>query len=684
LHPRQLLVRRVVPLAAAACGYAVLAVVLTWPLVLNLQTKLPGDPTGDTGVYVWNLWVFTHEILGHGHLPFGTEHIFGFTGGADFSLHNYTPLAGLMGLPLVPWVGVVGAFNAVLMVMLALSGWGLYMLARYSGLRRLTAWTAGALFMAMPLISARETAHLSLVTNAALPLFLWALLRTLDRPTLRGGALVGTLVAVATYSDAYYGIYCVMMGTFVLAWRFLRIDLRGQRPGAARAVRWMDLLLATLLAVAVLPSVFGIRELTIGSLEVRGLVRPYTPMLLAVVVALARAWLTWRPVVRRLPLGVSGVGLLRIGLVSVGVSLLLLSPLLAGIAMRYVAGRLPDTVTFWRSSPRGVDLLAYIVPNPVHVLFGRWTERWLLPDVPDAFPELVASCSIVALAGIAVAARHGVLPAMWQGFAGFFALLSLGPFIHVAGVNTFLIGPWAILRYIPVIGMARSPSRFAIVAAMGLALLFGFALEAWLADRRRWRATGVGLFLLLIALEVVPFTRTLHSAAVPDIYRLVAASGDERGRLLELPTGVRDGTVSVGDFNASSAFFQTQHHRPLIGGYLSRVSDWRRSENVRAPILHALYELSTAPAAGLDPALAAAARASREAFLARSCVRYVVVDKRRASLALRTFASDALGLVPLHEDERYQLLAPASSPVCEVRSVSTLSRLTHLRGIGPR
>ena len=51
---------------------------------------------------------------------------------------------------------------------------------------------------------------------------------------------------------------------------------------------------------------------------------------------------------------------------AIGTCLVLLSPLLTGVATRYLQGRLPGTVTYWRSSPRGVDLFAYLVPNPNH------------------------------------------------------------------------------------------------------------------------------------------------------------------------------------------------------------------------------------------------------------------------------------------------------------------------------
>ena len=202
--------------SAAVAGYILLTCILTWPLPRHLQTHLPGDPSGDTGAYIWNLWIFRHELLRHGHLPFSTSHVFAYSGGADFSLHNYAPIAGALGAPLIGTLGVVGAFNVVLLALITLSGLGVFVLARRLGLGTAAAWSAGALFIASPVLTARETAHLSLVIAAPLPLFLWALLRTFDTKRVKDAALVGALVAAASYSDAYYGVYCAIMGGFLV------------------------------------------------------------------------------------------------------------------------------------------------------------------------------------------------------------------------------------------------------------------------------------------------------------------------------------------------------------------------------------------------------------------------------------------------------------------------------------
>ena len=79
----------------------------------------------------------------------------------------------------------------------------------------------------------------------------------------------------------------------------------------------------------------------------------------------------------------------------------------------------------------------------------------------------------------------------------------------------------------------------------------------------------------LLLFELLPSPRPLYSAEIPRIYRYIAeVPGDVR--VLELPSGIRDGTQSVGNFTARTQFFQTAHEKRLIGGYLSRVSRRRR------------------------------------------------------------------------------------------------------------
>lgn len=649
--------------AAAAVGFVAVAAAAKWPLPLHLRTHLLGDPSGDTGVYVWNLWIFRHELWRHGHLPVSTDHIFAYTGGADFSLHNYAPVAGAVGAPLVAPLGVVGAFNTVSLAAAVLTGMAMFLLARRLGLRPSAAWMAGALFIASPTLVSRDAVHFSLTLAAALPLFLWSLLRALDRCRTGDALLVGTTVALASYSDAYFGIFCILMGAFLVGWRFTAVRWDGRDPRLRVLVRGLDAAIVFTSAAIAWRLVQGPAVLVLGPMAIR-FNTLYTAMLLLLVCVLARAWLTWRPVpiLHTPPEG--WWRWIRLGLVAVGTCLLLLLPALIGIGLRLATGKMPATARFWRSSPRGVDLLSYAVPNPNHPWLAERTKYWLMPPGYDSFPEYVASFSLVALVVIAVAAARRSLPRVWLAFTGFFVLLSLGPFIHVAGVNTFLIGPWAVLRMVPIVGLVRSPGRFAIVAVLGMSLLFGFAVDALRRNgvpRRLGRVVG-SLVAVGLALELAPVPRQLYSAAIPPVYQTLGAVS-ESGRVLELPTGIRDGASSTGDFSAATQYYQTAHRRPVIGGYLSRVSEWRRRRDNEDPMLRALFTLSEGRA--LPAGWREQAAQARDAFLRASCLDFVVVQRWRAPAGLESFAVEALRLKQIHVDQQHAAYKPVNPPPCE-------------------
>jgi hypothetical protein len=91
----------------------------------------------------------------------------------DLSLHNYTLFANVLAMPLLPWLGPVGSYNVLWMLFAALNGYCVFLLARYLTGRVFESWLAGAMFALSPVLVARSTAHLSLLS--AFPLALVAL-----------------------------------------------------------------------------------------------------------------------------------------------------------------------------------------------------------------------------------------------------------------------------------------------------------------------------------------------------------------------------------------------------------------------------------------------------------------------------------------------------------------------------
>jgi hypothetical protein len=659
--------RRVGRHAAIFVGFLLVAVVATWPLARHLDDAFTGPPSRDTGVYVWNTWVFAHELQ-QGRLPFYTASIFGgtpVTAPANLSLHNYTTAANILALPLTPIVGLVAAFNLVFLFNIALSGYAMWLLARQMTGREIESAIAGAAFALSPVLIARGVGHFSLVAAAPLP-NLALLLRQLGATgRIRYAFGLGAVVAWATCSDAYYGVFCLLMAGVTVLVQFVRVE-RAVDVSVVRIVglrRTLDVLLVAMGSFA-----FAIALRGGGTLDVLGIaVRAhtlYTPMLVITVLALARLALTYP---HRLSLhSATAPGLVVRATVAAGaVMTLLLSPVLYALGEHVVNGHANWASPLWRSSPRGIDLLGLFVPNPNHALWGGAMEArliaWAGTD-DNAMPEVVGSLSLVALAVIAVTWWR----ARWRpsrirvAATVFYVLLSLGPFVYVAGLNTQIPLPWSVLRYVPVLGLVRSPGRFAVLASLCLAVLLAHALAHLGREYPERRRRILAVVCALLAFELIPAPRTLYSAEIPALYRTIAADPRPQVRVLELPVGLRDGTSSMGNFSARTQYFQTAHGKGIIGGYLSRVSLQRRKSVSRAPVLSALFTLSEGR--DLTPAQEQAARERAGDFLQRTRLGYVVVDETHASPELVRFAVDLLGLTLVSREGPLALYVPRSLP----------------------
>jgi hypothetical protein len=647
--------RRRVHLYALA-GYAACAIVFTWPLAPQLGTHLTGSPAGDTGVYVWNQWVFQHEILEQGRFPYFTDKIFSLSGRANLSLHNYTAFQDLIALPLIGWLGVVATFNLVYLLMAVLTAYATFLLARHVSGRDAEAWLAGVLFAWSPVLVTRGTAHFSLVAAAPIPIFLLLLLQTSERQRIRDALALGATVAWAATVDAYYAVYCIVIAAVFLAGRVLTIQWRG-RDARSRVVPWtLDVLLFCVAGLVLSMVISGGWQFSIRG-RVASIRSLYTPMLILTLLAASRMAWSCRTTVLQFDRS-SALRVLRLATAAGIFAAALLSPVLYAVGVRIADGRWDSESVFWRNSPRGLDLAAFFLPNPNHPLASDAIRAWLTPR-PDAYYENVASLTFVALLTIGIAWRTGWrIPRLWGWLAVVFGAFALGPFVYIGGLNTHIPGPWALLRYVPLVGLARTPSRFSIIVMLMVAVLFGAALT-WLG--RRWpsrRPLILATIGVVLAAELLPAPIRLYSGEVPQIYHRIAAAPDDV-RVLNLPFGVRDGTSSVGDFTALSQFYQTVHGKRLIGGYLSRVSKRRVSDMRRDPMQDALIWLSEGRE--LDVSRWRSLVEAGPAFVERANVGFVVIDRRRTTRAMREFANSAFELQLIEADGDFELYAPRLS-----------------------
>ena len=625
---------------AALFGYVCVAIAFAWPLPLHLATRLPGPISQDTGVYVWNLWVFRHEIVAHHHQPFATLEILSLAAPVPLALHNYTAMADLLAFPFLPLLGTVRTFNILVIASGVVSAFAMFLFARRATGHTGAAWLAGLVFGFSAYMSARASEHFSLVQTAPLVLFAFLFDRLRLAPTVGVAAAAGGTVAIAYLCDPYYAVYCVLIAAFSVAYSAVTVREAPAPARSSRRLRWM-LDTSIVIAAAVVAGIAASSGGQFTLLNVRvSMTQLYTPVLLLTLLVTLRIWIALRSRIGWMaPAALPPLRLLAVAAV---VCAAVLAPVILPVAVASGGGG-PwiGPKVFWRSSAPGLDLLTLVTPNPLHPWFGQYFDAWLA-RLPHTAIENVASIplTVLGIIGLAASLHHRFAPRYWAAFTLFFGSMALGPFVHAAGRNLYVPTPWTFLRYVPVIGAARMPTRLTAVVMFGVALLLAFAIRELCARVRRPAiVTAVATAVLLF--ELLPSPRPTYSAAVPEIYRSVEA--DPRPvALLSLPFGLRDGLSSYGNATPTGQFYQTVHEKPLVGGYISRLPSSGIAHYTNRQVTAALLDLSEGRS--LTPERRAAVVQRAHANLANLNIGYVVINESTASDELIRFAQDAFDL----------------------------------------
>ncbi|MGC8837657.1 MAG: hypothetical protein ACP5UM_04485, partial [Anaerolineae bacterium] len=579
-------------------AYFLGTVAMTWPLATVLGGAIPGDGF-DGWQNLWNLWWVKKALLDLHQNPFHSDYIF-YPTGVDLYFHTLNIFNGLVSLPVQGAGNLFWAYNFVVFLSFVLGGYGAYLLTRYVLGR--AGWRQGA---------PRE----------------WA--------AFLGGC-------VFTFSPFHFAHLLGHMQVFSLEWvpfyalAFLRaLEPRRARPGQRPPVLepWLR---------AALPAFF---------LILVALCDWYYVMYLAFFSLLYLAYQAGARRLRREALQtVAGIAVLFA---------LVLSPLL--VPMVVTAQRetfmVPDPA---QARALSADLLAFVTPSEFHPLWGE-AVRPLAERFTASTSErtVFAGFTALALAFVGLGYRPRRLGFWWLALATF-ALLALGPVLHVAGETRLGPGgaeiplPYALLhRLVPFMRITRSVSRFDAMVMLSLGVLAGRGV-AVLTRRRRGTAWGLAA-VLLVLLEFWPAPYPVSPPDTPGWYRDLAQEPGDFA-ILNLPMNWD---------RPRYLLYQTVHGKRLTSAYISRDDPSTLVE--RMGILQQFRHL------GQDILRQDLAAVAGTTFRYLN-VRYLVADlyqmpggeERERTLALLQEVAGP-GVQPVYQDERLLVYrAPLERPAAPV------------------
>ncbi|MBI5871398.1 MAG: hypothetical protein HZB44_10685 [Actinobacteria bacterium] len=344
-------------------------------------------------------------------------------------------------------------------------------------------------------------------------------------------------------------------------------------------------------------------------------------------------------------------GMLFAGLiVAVAVFAALFSPMLLAVQQELAASG--DYFTFPPSAVAklSADLLSFFVPPVTMQFLGEVFDFTPISDTTFLgwLPLLFAVVGVVAF-------RRRRDTWLWVITAVLFASMALGPHVVIYRETTSIPGPYLLLTKMPLVNSVRVPGRFTVIVMLAVSILaaYGFSALFRYIRGREWHRlavpVAVALILLGIFIEFKPLY-VISSNSAPPVYTEIAASGTN-GSVITLPMGWEGGDDLTGMERTYTQLFQTESHKPMLGGMVARAPKELLFSGLYAPVVDFLADPVRLEPSDLDRDPAAVAR-----FRERYDVAFIVAHKLTPELFFKgEFAQLPSDLTPesLDKVDRY-------------------------------
>lgn len=486
--------------------YALVALIITAPLVGQLSTHVGGAEYGDSFEYLRLGW-WGRYALANGLNPF-YQSLLVYPNGFLSATQIAQPLIYLPISFLGVLFGDTAAFNLWLLAILITSGWSAYLLCRemldpehlppFSP----SAWVGGLIFMIFPAVQGHLSAgHINPLSHYALPIVALCLWRVVSG---RGGlrwALVGALalwvLALGNFTFMVYGLLPLLLFGGVYA--LIRVEYR-RHVGTRHALRDLGLMLIGG-AILSLPFYLPLIQEALSPdrpdyLQEGGQVRYSTDLLSFGALSPFGILKELAPEYSRRAIGVNATE----GAAYLGIGALVLSL----IALR--------------SRQRGVGL-------------------WFM---------ILIGCMVFSLGPLL---KVGDQPVRY----------------NTDGYESHVVLPFALIQDLPLIIVTRTPGRFNLTSGLALGVLASLGLSTILRriaqPTARWGVVGGLSALILIEFQLFsPFPTT--PTTIPAYFYGLAGRAEVQ-TVLDVPY---DDPIA----QKYALLYQTAHHKALIGGYVSR------------------------------------------------------------------------------------------------------------------
>lgn len=557
---------------------------------------------------VWNLW-WVRYALEHAQNPFHTNLMF-WPGGTDLYLHALNAFNGFLSLPvqyLFGWgvtgpQGAMASYNFIVLFSLVVGAYGARWLALGLGCNWQAALLAGLAYGFSSYQFDHLLGHLNLVSSEFIPFYILFILQTLTsgKGWLKPALLAVLCLVFNTFLELQYVLYLAIFSLLVLF--YITVASFWEFRQAKDNQGWRKFLAQSWLRAAFIAAIF---------------------------------------LVITLPFSLNAL---------------------------HDALTNPNTIPPHQDEIYSADLLAYVYPSPFQPLWSSQVQTAIRPFTAPLIEKVVfpgyviwfltilglgweifnrawAKSRKIASSKSTFTATHNFGQLFWTIIAFVFIVLSFGRRLHINGVEYGPTLPAALIYKLPLLNITRVPARFAVVALLALALLAALSLTRLMQLSRNIRlgqALAVAA-LVILSFELWPAPYPISSYLVPEFYQQLASDPTNNYAVLDIP-------LNTGSFQYDTSYLEAQmtHHKPLLGGYISRNPEY--PPFLGMPVFNEWRTFASAPLPDILPA-----QPPNLDVLRYFGVRYVIIHKDSLSDKQReaalTFAAKLFSQGPLQDKD---------------------------------
>lgn len=243
-------------------------------------------------------------------------------------------------------------------------------------------------------------------------------------------------------------------------------------------------------------------------------------------------------------------------------------------------GRFPGGTIEFSAKPLDIFL-----PSEFNPFFGNITRNLNPTRQPI---EQIIYPGLLVLAGIFLYLRSKkkkrLFPLFITGLT--FYILSLGPYLQIGNFKSIPL-PYQLIHSLPILSQMRTPVRYGVVMSFSWVILAALVFQDFF---KRKKIKSTLFYSLLIGIFIIDQSYILQ--VKPEIVKLPLKSyqliknDPLQGGMMEIPYVIQDGFLYQGRlFYSYPMIGQLIHSKPIIGGYLARISPYKLNYYIADPLL---------------------------------------------------------------------------------------------------